>query len=1082
MRFEKSFQFSFGSDVEVSKTEWSKFSTQESEGQLGNLQRCGKPRILGCGLLFILTVCVLAVGLSGCGSNYTVTAATGIGPFQASTDTVEFGNVAIGQAAISSLTLVNQGSTAISVTDLSITGNDFAVTSPTSLPITVAANSSYSVGMQFTPKASGDSTGQLTVTSNSKSSPSLEVKLDGNGASPSNSSGPALSSLTCGQNAFSTSGSDTCTVTLTTTATTGGLTVDLVSSNSAVTVPASVTVPAGSANAAFTVTVAAVTAAQSVTLTASASGSTQSYTLTLGATIAAMQLSTTSLNFGSLTVDTSSAAQTVTLTSSGSAPLTINSAVLNGAGFIVSGASFPATLNPGQSAILSVIFDPTVTGAINATINISDSTSSGPVTISLSGTGLAAAGSPAAVTLSALICSQSTYTGSGSDSCTASLSGAAGTGGEAVSLSSDNGAVAVPGSVTVPAGASNVGFTATVTSVTSAQTATLTASAGGATQTYNIALGAYVPGLQLSTASLNFGSETVNTSSPAQSVTLTSSGTAPLTINSAVLSGAGFSLSGANFPATLNPGQTATLKVIFDPSVTGNANGSISISDNSSPGTASISLSGTGQAAAGALSALSCSQNSFTGSGSDACTVSLSAVAGAGGLTVSLMSSNSAVTVPGSVTVPAGSSSVGFTATASAVTTAQTDTLTASAGGVNKTYGISLAAYVPGLQISTSSLNFGGVTVNTSSAAQLVTLTSSGAAPLTINSAPLAGAAFSMSGASFPVTLNPGQTATLTVTFDPTVTGAASGSITVSDNATPGTATISLSGTGQATAGVLSGLSCNQGSITGAGSDACTVSLSAGAAPGGLTVSLASSNSAVTVPGSVTVPAGSSSVGFTATVSAVTTAQTDTLTASAGGASKTYGISLGAAVPALTLGATSISFGDVDLSTPATQSVTLTNSGTATLTVNAGSASGTGFSIPGVSFPLTLNPGQTATLNVQFDPTTAGAATGTVTLTSNASPSTATISLSGTGQAVSYQVDLTWNAPSSSTDPVAGYNVYRATGSSSSYQLLNPSANVPTNYTDTSVQNSTSYTYYVESVDAQGNQSAPSNTYAVNIP
>jgi fibronectin type 3 domain-containing protein len=122
-------------------------------------------------------------------------------------------------------------------------------------------------------------------------------------------------------------------------------------------------------------------------------------------------------------------------------------------------------------------------------------------------------------------------------------------------------------------------------------------------------------------------------------------------------------------------------------------------------------------------------------------------------------------------------------------------------------------------------------------------------------------------------------------------------------------------------------------------------------------------------------------------------------------------------------------------------------------------------------------------LNIQFDPTTAGTVAGTVTLTSNASSgSTTTISVSGTGTTVSYQVSLTWSAPTNSTDPVVGYNIYRAAGGSSSYQLLNTSVNTPTSYTDSSVQSGTAYSYYVESVDAQGNQSSPSNLFTVSIP
>ncbi|HTV81915.1 MAG TPA: fibronectin type III domain-containing protein, partial [Acidobacteriaceae bacterium] len=113
-------------------------------------------------------------------------------------------------------------------------------------------------------------------------------------------------------------------------------------------------------------------------------------------------------------------------------------------------------------------------------------------------------------------------------------------------------------------------------------------------------------------------------------------------------------------------------------------------------------------------------------------------------------------------------------------------------------------------------------------------------------------------------------------------------------------------------------------------------------------------------------------------------------------------------------------------------------------------------------------------------PTVSGAATGTVALGTNTSAGAVTIKLSGTGQAAAYEVDLNWDAPTDSAVPVTGYNVYRAVSGSSSYLLLN--ASVSTSYTDTTVQDGTAYTYYVVSVDAAGNQSAPSNLYSVTIP
>ncbi len=589
-----------------------------------------------------------------------------------------------------------------------------------------------------------------------------------------------------------------------------------------------------------------------------------------------------------------------------------------------------------------------------------------------------------------------------------------------------------------------------------------------------------------SPATVNFGTVTVGQSASAK-VSLLNQGPGSVEISKLTLAGQSFAFSGeGNLPVTLAAGSSLSLNVQFAPTAAGAVSDQLTVTSSSSTDpTPLVSLSGTGVAAAGTgsstVSALSCTNSSMTGAGTDACTVTLTAAAGTGGLTVSLSSNNAAVTVPSSVTVAAGATSAGFTATVSAVSTTQTATLTATAGGTTQTFAITVDT--PGLGLSASSLSFGDDTVNTTTR-QTVTLTSSGNAPLTISAGSVTGTGFSMSGMSFPLTLNPGQTSSLTVQFDPTAAGAASGAVTLTSNApSGGTATIGLSGTGEAAPGTLSGLVCSSGTMTGGGSDYCTATLTAAAGSGGLTVSLSSNNAAVTVPSSVAAAAGATSVSFTATVSAVSTTQTVTLTASAGGATETYALTLNAATAALTLGSSNVAFGDVNLNSPATQTVTLTSSGTANLTISAGSVTGTDFSMSGVSFPVTLDPGQTATLTVQFDPTAAGAASGAMTLTSNApGGGTATISLSGTGQAAQYQVNLTWDAPTGSSDPVAGYNVYRAVSGSSTYKLLNSSPEGSTAYSDTGVLSSTSYIYFVESVDAEGNASVPSKTFTVSIP
>jgi fibronectin type 3 domain-containing protein len=130
-----------------------------------------------------------------------------------------------------------------------------------------------------------------------------------------------------------------------------------------------------------------------------------------------------------------------------------------------------------------------------------------------------------------------------------------------------------------------------------------------------------------------------------------------------------------------------------------------------------------------------------------------------------------------------------------------------------------------------------------------------------------------------------------------------------------------------------------------------------------------------------------------------------------------------------------------------------------------------------------LTTGQKVTLGVQFDPTTTGLANGQLTVNSTSSTGgTALIPLSGTGIVASYAVNLSWDAPTSSPDPVAGYEVYRAPSGSTMYQLLNSSVETATNYSDTTVEDGLSYDYIVESVDASGNESAPTSPVAVSIP
>jgi hypothetical protein len=228
-------------------------------------------------------------------------------------------------------------------------------------------------------------------------------------------------------------------------------------------------------------------------------------------------------------------------------------------------------------------------------------------------------------------------------------------------------------------------------------------------------------------------------------------------------------------------------------------------------------------------------------------------------------------------------------------------------------------------------------------------------------------------------------------------------------------------------------------------------------------------------PASGTVPATGSQI---LTVTFTPTDTTDYNTAS-----DSITLTVNAATSTLSINAITVAFGNVDLNTPAAQTVILTSSGTGSLTVNSVTLAGIGFSLSGPTFPATLATGQTATLGIEFNPTVTGAASGTLTVVSTSSTNpTATVPLTGTGIATSYMVNLSWDAPTDSAVPVAGYNIYRAVSGSPTYTLVNPSVDILTSYTDSSVQSGTVYNYEVESVDAAGVASAPTSPISVTVP
>jgi hypothetical protein len=182
----------------------------------------------------------------------------------------------------------------------------------------------------------------------------------------------------------------------------------------------------------------------------------------------------------------------------------------------------------------------------------------------------------------------------------------------------------------------------------------------------------------------------------------------------------------------------------------------------------------------------------------------------------------------------------------------------------------------------------------------------------------------------------------------------------------------------------------------------------------------------------------------------------------------------------LTLIPATVSFGNVNTGSNATQTATISNPTASPISIGNVGISGAGFSVSGAPAGLTLAAGQTAQLTVTFSPASAGTVTGNVTITAPSEPSPLVIALSGTGVAVNaHSVTLTWSASSSS---VAGYRAYRATASAGPYTMMNSAPNPQLRYSDSTVQAGTTYYYVVTALASDGTESGQSSQVTAVVP
>jgi uncharacterized repeat protein (TIGR01451 family) len=561
----------------------------------------------------------------------------------------------------------------------------------------------------------------------------------------------------------------------------------------------------------FTPTVAS-TRTGAITISDNGVGSPQSVSLTgIGINAPAITLLPGSLVFSSQLVGVSSPPLTISMSNSGNATLNIASIAITGsnAGDFSQTSTCGQTLAPSISCVISVVFKPTSGGQRTAGVAItSDARGSVPV-VTLSGTGLSAG----LELSSALLVFDNQTIGSTSAPQTVILSNGGATAVAITSVTASGDFAQTNNCGNSVAASSNCAIRVTFTpTATATRTGSISIVTGGSSTplTVNLTGAGVVVTLSLAPASLTFNDQKVGTSSQAQSVALTNTGGAGLTINSIVPSGD--FLEADSCGTSLAAGAGCSINVTFLPTATGTRTGTITVTSNAQGSPHTIKLTGNGISRGPAVG-LTCTSGGPAASACTGLTFAAQAVgttSGAQAVALTNVGNDTlnitSIAASGDFTA---SNSCGVTLAASAscaisVTFTPTTTGTRSGSLVIKDntgdspQSISLTGTGtpsgPAASISATALPFGSQMVGTTSNTQLVTVTNPGNATLTFLSIRASGDFSETDTCANGVA--PNASCTLSVSFTPTAAGPRAGAITISDNAPGSPQSVTLSGQG----------------------------------------------------------------------------------------------------------------------------------------------------------------------------------------------------------------------------------------------------------------------------------------------
>ncbi len=744
--------------------------------------------------------------------------------------------------------------------------------------------------------------------------------------------------------------------------------------------------------------------------------------------VAPTTLSATTLSLGTTSVGTTTLASSVNLTNNQATPLTINGISASG-DFAVSGSTCPIspmTVAAGVTCNISVTFKPTVAGARNGTLTITEDAPDSPRTVALSGVGN---GGPSAISPTSLAFG-STLVGA---TATAKYVTLMNNGPNPLSVST----ISSSGDFAVSTGSSACVISASLAPTKTCRIyATFTPTATGARSgilaitdsadanpiTVNLSGSGLAP-TTIGPASLTFGTAVLNTTTAAKIVTVTNNSGSAITVSDVDLAGSDFAVSN-NGCSTVNGGTNCQISVTFKPTVAGVRSGTLSITDSVDPNPVNISLSGSGIVATSISPGSLNFSSGVIGTTSVAKTVTLKnnnqtsvlQIASLALTTGSDYALDASTQCPNPGSLPAGAScTIALTFKPNASGT-RSDTLTITHNAATSPQTVSLTGSgVAPVNISPTSISFSSTVLNTASAAKTVTVKNSQTAPLAISSVLFSGH-FALdpspnSATTCPIgsgTVDGNKSCVIALVYVPVAAGPETGQMTVIDNAATSPQTVPLSGLGGA-ATTVAPTSLNFGNVVqNTTSTPLAVTLKNNQA-GKLNFA---ANTPFVVTGDYLLDATSGCPTMSSLASGASCnlnltfapktlgTQSKTLTITHDAVTSPQKVTLsGTGVTPVSISPTALAFGTVVVKVPAVKSFWLTNNQTGPLTISSIAFTG-GYALDQSSTcpsaANTLPAGAKCLVAVGITPNAGGSIAGTVKITHDASVTPLTVNITGT--------------------------------------------------------------------------------------